>query len=348
MDGYTGHISDVHIALYRGAYQIDSINIRKINGKIEEPFLLIPKMDLAVQWSALFKGGLVAEVTCFRPEVNFAFSEDENASQTGAENDWTQVVKDLIPIQINKFSVVDGTINLTNIVSQPSTDLSMKNFQLEIENIRNVDDNSDSLPSPVRASGDLPGYDGKLTFDARMQLLKQIPDFDYNLKLSGLQLQKLNTLAKRYAGIDFESGSLDLISEMKLTDNQIQGYLKPLTRDMQIFEWNEGDQRTVTQFVRELLAEGGNKILENKLKDQVATRIPLEGNIENIETDFWPILIGVLRNAYVSALTDTFDNTLSVKEAWELYREDRRNKREERKKERKEKRQERKAERARN
>lgn len=345
LDGYTGHVDDVEIALYRGAYQIDSLNIRKVNGKIEEPFISIPKMDLSVQWKSLFKGKLVAEVVCTRPEVNFAFSEDEEASQTGTEQDWTQVIKDLLPIDINRFTVVDGTINLTNVVSQPSTDLSMKNFDLEIANIRNVVDNANKFPSPVKASGDLPGYGGTMTFDADMQLLKKMPDFNYNLKLNNLQLVKLNDLSKRYAGIDFEKGSLDLVSEMEMVDGKLKGYLKPLTHDMQIFEWNEGDKRTVTQFVIELLAEGGNKLLENKVKDQVATRIPLNGTVENIETGLWPTVIGVLRNGYVSALTDSFDNTLSVKEAWQLFREDRREQREERREERQEKREERKAER---
>ncbi|GHB53306.1 DUF748 domain-containing protein [Persicitalea jodogahamensis] len=345
LDGYTGHVNDVDIALYRGAYQIDSLNIRKVNGKIEEPFISIPKMDLSVEWKSLFKGKLVAEVVCTRPEINFAFSEDENASQTGVETDWTQVIKDLLPININRFTVVDGTINLTNVVSQPSTDLSMHNFDLEIANIRNVVVSDNKFPSPVKASGDLPGYDGTLTFDADMQLLKKMPDFNYNLKLSNLQLVKLNELSKRYGGIDFEKGSLDLVSEMEVVDGKLQGYLKPLTHDMQIFEWNEGDNRTITQFVKELIAEGGNKVLENKVKDQVATRIPLEGTINDVKTGIWPTIIGVLRNGYVSALTDTFDNTLSVKEAWQLYREDRRKQRQERREERKENREEKKAER---
>lgn len=348
LDGYTGHVNDVDIALYRGAYQIDSLNIRKVAGKIEEPFISIPKMDLSVEWKSLFKGKLVAEVVCTRPEINFAFSENEEASQTGTEQDWTQVIKDLLPININRFTVVDGTINLTNVVSQPSTDLSMKNFDLEIANIRNVLVNDNKFPSPVKASGDLPGYGGTLTFDADMQLLKQMPDFNYNLRLNNLQLVKLNDLSKRYAGIDFEKGTLDLVSEMEMVDGKLQGYLKPLTHDMKIFEWNEGDERIVTQFVVELLAESGNKLLENKVKDQVATRIPLSGTVENIEIGVWSTLVGVLRNGYVSALTDSFDNTLSVKEAWQLYREDRREMREEGRKERKEKREERKAERKKN
>jgi hypothetical protein len=345
MDGYTGHVSDIDIALYRGAYQIDDINIRKVNGKIEEPFLLIPKMDLSVQWKSLFRGKLVGEVTCYRPEINFAFSEDENASQTGTEHDWTQTVKDLMPMEINKFMVVDGKIDLTNVVSQPSTDLSMHNFQLIISNIRNVEDKADKMPSPLVASGDIQGYGGTLNVDANLQLLKKTPDFEYNLKMEDLSLVELNPLAKRYGGVDFEKGTLDLVSELKMEDGVIQGYLKPLTHNMKIFEWHEGDNRTITGFIRELLAEGANQILENKYKDQVATRVPLQGTVEDIKTDFWPILIGVLRNAYVSALTDTFDNTLSVKEAWDLYRKDRRSKREEKKEERKETKEERRKER---
>lgn len=349
LDGYTGHVDDVDISLYRGAYQIDNLNIRKVNGKIEKPFVLIPKMDLSVQWKAIFDGKLVAEVVCYQPEINFAFSDGEGdgdpTSQTGAENDWTQTLKDLLPIDINKFEVVDGTVNLTNIVSQPATDLSMKNFQVSIANIRNVIDDTVKLPSPVTASGDLPGIGGKMDFKADMQLLKEMPDFRYYMKINNMQLVKLNPLAMHYAGIDFDQGTLDLVSEMKMEDGNIKGYLKPLTHNMKIFEWNEGDNRSVTRFVKELLAEGANKLLENKTKDQLATRIPLQGRAENVGTSIWPIIINVLRNGYVSALTDTFDNTLSVKDAWNLYREDRREQRQERKEDRKEERQEKREER---
>ncbi|GAB3320409.1 hypothetical protein GCM10027299_13650 [Larkinella ripae] len=346
MGAYTGHVEDVNIALIRGSYQIEDLRIRKINGKIKEPFLSVPTIDLSVEWRSLFKGALVAEVECFRPELNFAFSNNEQASQTGKELDWTQLVKDLLPIKINRFAAYDGKIDLVNLFEATKTDFSLEKFNVDIRNIRNVEDKQSRLPSPVTASADVPGWGGTLKFDAGMNLLKQIPDFNYNMSLNSLQLVKLNDLAREYGNVDFERGTVSVVSEMAMNDGRFVGYFKPLTKDMKIFKLKEpGEKRTVGRFFTELLAEGGSEILENQKRDQVATRIPLKGTVENTETEVWPIIIGVLRNAYVEAFTTEFDNTVTFKDAVETLKEDYKAKREAKKAERKERREERKEDR---
>lgn len=62
MGDYTGHVEDIDIQLIQSAYQIDDLRIHKVNGKIREPFLHMPKTDLSVEWKSLFKGKLVSEV----------------------------------------------------------------------------------------------------------------------------------------------------------------------------------------------------------------------------------------------------------------------------------------------
>ncbi|GAA4448854.1 DUF748 domain-containing protein [Nibrella saemangeumensis] len=342
MGDYTGHIDDVDIWLIRGAYQIDNLNIRKVNGKVKEPFLYIPKTDLSVEWQSLFKGRLVGEIEAYDPELNFSFSENEEASQTGKEVDWTEVVRELLPIEINRFAAYNGDIELVNLFSATNTGLTLKNMDMEIRNIRNVEDKNAKLPSPVTASADVPGWGGTMNFNADMNLLKQVPDFNYNLKLDNLQLVKLNKVVRSYANLDFEAGTVSVVSEMAMTDGKMQGYFKPLTKNMKIFKWKEGEKRTVGRFFTELLAEGASEILENQKKDQIATRVPISGTVESAGTETWPILIGVLQNAYVEAFRAEFDHTLSVKETIEKYREARKEKREERKAERKERREERK------
>ena len=146
MSGYTGHVDDIDIPLIRGAYQLDDLRIRKVNGKIKEPFLYIPKTDLSVEWKSLFKGKLVSEVECYQPEINFAFSENEASNQTGAEVDWTAYLKKLLPININRFAVINGKVNLTSLITQPRADLSLQKFQAEIRNIRNVEDRKQTSP----------------------------------------------------------------------------------------------------------------------------------------------------------------------------------------------------------
>ena len=343
--GYTGHVDDIDIQLIRGAYQINDLRIRKINGKVKEPFIYIPKTDLSVEWKSLFKGKLVSEVETYEPEINFAFSESEASSQTGADVDWTAYLKKLLPISINRFAIVNGKVNLISLVTHPRADLSIQKFQGEIRNIRNVEDKNKKLPSPVVASGDVPGYGGTMNFSANMNLLKVVPDFDYNLRFSNLQLVKLNPLAKEYANIDFERGTVSVYSEMAMLNSKLNGYLKPLTKNMQIFKLNEHEGRSVGRFFTELLAQGGTAILKNQKHDQVATRIPLNGTIDNIETFVWPTIFGVLRNAYIEAFKGEFDNNITLQDALKSVKDDFKAKRAERKAERKEKRAERKAER---
>lgn len=345
MGGYTGHVEDIDIQLIRGAYQIDDLRIRKVNGNIKKPFLYMPKTDLSVEWASLFKGKLVSEVEAYEPELNFAFSEDEASNQTGAEVDWTEYLKKLLPININRFSVINGKINLTSLVTQPRADLSLQNFNAEIRNIRNVVDQGKKLPSPVVASGDVPGYGGKMMFSANMNLLKQLPDFDYNLRFTDVQLVKVNPLARAYANIDFERGTMSVFSEMAMLNGKLNGYLKPLTKEMKIFRLDENENRSVGKFFTELLAQAGTAVLKNQKKDQVATRIPLNGTIENVETAIWPTLFGVLRNAYIEAFRGEFDNNITLQDALKNIKDDFKAKRVERKAERKEEREKRREER---
>ncbi len=62
LDGYRGQVDDIDIALYRGAYRIDSLVIEKIDGDFPEPFVNIPLTDISVEWKSLWQGGIVAEV----------------------------------------------------------------------------------------------------------------------------------------------------------------------------------------------------------------------------------------------------------------------------------------------
>ncbi|WP_375446233.1 DUF748 domain-containing protein [uncultured Fibrella sp.] len=346
MGDYTGHVEDIDIALLRGAYQIKALVIKKVNGKVKEPFVKIPRSDLSVEWKSLFKGRLVGEVECYEPELNFSFSTNESTRQTGQGADWTQVVKDLLPIQINRFAVINGQVNLVKLFAAADADLSLQKVNGELRNIRNVDEKSGKLPSPVWLTGDVPGYGGTMRFDANMYLLKDVPDFNYNLKFTDLQLVKLNPIARPYANVDFDKGTMSVFSEMAMNDGKLNGYLKPLTKDMTIFRLKEpGEHRTVGRFFTELLAQGATEVLENRKRDQVATRVPLTGTVDDIKTPVWPTIFGVLRNAYVQAFEQKFDNDITFTDALQSFKEDFKEKRAARKAERKEKRADRKAER---
>jgi len=60
LEDYYGHVEDIDLSLYRGAYVIKDLKIlktEKVGKKIDSiPFFKTPVIDLSVQWKALLKG----------------------------------------------------------------------------------------------------------------------------------------------------------------------------------------------------------------------------------------------------------------------------------------------------
>lgn len=345
LEDYRGHIDDVDLSLWRGAYQIQEVTIVKIGSEIEEPFVTIKELDLSVQWKALWKGSIVGEVVVYNATVNFAFSEEKDKQQTGTEEDWTQLVKDLLPIKINRFAVKDSQVELVNLFSATNTDISLADLELEITNIQNTVSSSDpALPSKVEAYANMPGYGGKLSLDAKAMLLQQVPDFDYNIKFEKAKLTKFNDLAEHFTGMTFEQGDISVYSEMAMKEGKFEGYVKPLIQDMLIFSWKE-DNRKVGQWFKEFFSEGIKEIFENHKKQQLATKIPLSGDLGEVNTSIWTTIINALKNAYIEAFQYQLDNSVEYEEVGseELTpkekRQERKEKRQEAREERKQKRQ---------
>ncbi len=347
LEDYKGHVDDVDLSLWRGAYQIQEVNIVKIGSEIEEPFVKIRELDLSVQWKALFKGHIVGEVVVYNATVNFAFSKDESKSQTGTEEDWTQLVKDLLPISINRFAVKNSNVELINLLAATNTNISLAELNLEITNIQNtVSADDPALPSDIKVSANMPGYGGQLTVDAKAMLLQQVPDFDYNLTFEKANLTKFNKIAEHFTGMTFEEGKISVYSEMAMKKGKFEGYVKPLIQDMLIFSWKE-ENRKVGQWFKEFFSEGIKEIFENHRKQQLATKIPLNGDLGTVNTEIWTTIINVLRNAYIQAFQYQLDDSVEYEavgnapKTKEEKREERKEARQQRKEEREEKREER-------
>ena len=61
LDSYDGHVGDIDMHLWRGAYSIDDIVIVKTGAKRPVPFFSSRRVDLSVEWRSLLKGSVVAE-----------------------------------------------------------------------------------------------------------------------------------------------------------------------------------------------------------------------------------------------------------------------------------------------
>jgi hypothetical protein len=308
LPGYYGFIDDVDIHLYRGAYQVQGLTIVKVEGNEKIPFIKIPVLDLSVEWRALFDGAIVGEVGFESPEINFIGGG--KSDQSGKDVDWTAPIKKLMPLKINKLSIRNGKITFHDLSTKPQVNLSLTNLNGAAENLSNATDNANLLPSTAYLTATSLG-DGQLSAKAKMNVLKPMPDMDIDLKFEKVKLPALNNFFQAYAKMDMEKGTFDLYSELALLNGKVEGYVKPVITDLQVVDW-KNDKDKPLQLIWESIAGFLAEIFENQSKDQFATRVPLSGSIDKVDTSVWPTVWNIFSNAFVKAFEKNTDGTIKI------------------------------------
>ena len=337
--GYYGQVDDIDISLYRGAYTLNHLYLNKITAKSQIPFLNFPKSDISIEWKSLFKGRIVSEIEMFSPEVIYVFEDQETTPpETEGEadvDDWTKALTDLVPIDINHFEAYDAKVAFVELQTEPNIDLHIDQLHLTAHNLRNVQEKEKTLPSPIWATGVSVG-EGKVSLEGNINLLREIPDMDLAFSIEEANATALNEFTRHYAGIDFESGSVGMFSEIAITDGYMKGYIKPLLKDSKLIGKEDGFLGVLWEgFV------GFFKfILKNQGTDTLATRIPIEGDLNNVEAGVWPTVFNIFENAWISAFKGVVDDDIEFEDAFnveekDLSREEKKERRQERREKRK-------------
>lgn len=276
----------------------------------------IKEIDLSVEWEALLKGAVAGEIILQSPRLNFVAEEtaQETPDDTAVEEKehWTKTLKDLLPLTINRFEILDGKISYLDFTTQPEVNIYLHNMHLLAHNLSNVERAGEELPSSLSLNAQTLG--GGL-LDARMKLnaLKEIPDFDLNLQLKQVQLPALNDFIKAYGKFDVEKGRFELYSEVQLKDGQLTGYLKPFFEDLKVLNWEKDrEEGSFFQAVWEGIAGLFTEAVENQPRDQIATRVPVEGSVNEPGTDVVTTILNILKNAFIEAFEKGIEHSVEA------------------------------------
>jgi hypothetical protein len=313
--GYQGSISDVDISLWRGAYTIDSLILQSTEGDVPQPFVFIPVMELSVQWGALLDGAIVGEIEAEGAELHFVSGKTEGEDEYGEGVDWTEPIKELIPLQINRLEVSSGTIFYHDYGSNPEIQLDIRQLDLLVTNLSNASLQDSLLPSHIQLSGISIG-EGKLNIEGRMNALKQTPDLDLDITFEGVALPALNDFLRAYGKVDAESGVFSLYAELLVKDSQVEGYLKPIIQHLSIVSWKE-DRGKPLQLVWESISGFLSEVFSNQPQDQFATRVPISGSLQNVKTHLLPSVWNIFRNAFFGAFQSKVDGSISLEKELE-------------------------------
>jgi hypothetical protein len=311
LESYDGHIEDLDLALLRGGYDIQGIEIVKTGSGEPVPFFKGDRIEATVEWRSLLRGQLVAEGDLYRPQVNLVEAESEQESQLGKEVNWVDQFKELFPFRFNTVRVHDGTVTFRAPGIQTQDALKAQHIDGKLSNLTNVaDSNKETFAGFNFTAQVLDGGSAKV--DGSIDPLALKPTFDLNLRVSNVQLPQVNPWLTRFIKADAESGEFELYTELAAADGKFKGYAKPVMRDVNIYSSEEPEKNPLKRLWEGFIDLAAD-VFENQKEDQVAARIPFSGTIKEPDADLLATIGSVMRNAFVSAFARSLEGSISVR-----------------------------------
>jgi hypothetical protein len=221
---------------------------------------------------------------------------------------WPQEVRDLFPFQLDLVRAVDGrlTFRAPGIAAEES--LTAENVTLELRNLTNVQE----LGTASFAAVDL---HGRVRGNAPLMLVGEIapnealPTFDVDLALENAKLVDVNPWLREFLKADAHAGVFSLYAELAAAEGRFEGYVRPILENPEFFSIDE-DTDGPFKKAWEAIVGFGAKLFENRKADQVATQIPLSGELENPDAGLLPALVNLGRNAFVAAFAHSLEGSI--------------------------------------
>ena len=312
LESYQGSVADVDIALWRGAYGLDGVQIVKREGSHQTPFFSAPRIDISVEWRSLFKGSVVAEAKFLQPQVNLVQSKNEKEEQLGKEVNWADSLKELVPIRLNTVAVQDGTVTFRTPGIATNDALVAHNVSGTVSNLTNVvEQDKETFADFAISANVLQGGAAKVS--GSVNPLAATPTFDVNLAMEKVQLPQVNPWLRQYLKADAASGDFQLYLEVAAADGKFKGYAKPLMQNVDMHGL-EDENKPLLKKMWEGLVDFGTKIFENDDKEQVAARVPFSGALQNPKAGILEAVVSVLQNAFVGAFANSLEGSISLRD----------------------------------
>lgn len=306
IEGYRGHVAEVDIHLWRGAYTIRGVKIEKTSGRVPVPFFTAPAIDMSVEWKELFHGALVGEIHFEQPEMNLVNGASKATDQAALDEPWTEKIGDLFPLRINRATVRGGEIHYRDLNKKPAVDVEIDQLRMVATNLTNSRKLSETLNAEIEIAG-RPLRAGQLKANIDLDPYATKPTFAAELEMDALPLVKLNDFAKAYGGITFEEGTLKIAIALKSEQGKFLGYVEPVFNKMVIFDPKE-DAESPIDFIWQGIVGGLTRIIRNHPKDRFGTKVPVSGSFDDPAPAVMDTVFNIFKNAFVKAFEGTLKN----------------------------------------
>jgi hypothetical protein len=102
--------------------------------------------------------------------------------------------------------------------------------------------------------------------------------------------------------VDVTRGKLGYFSELKVRNNHMDGYVKVLFTDLDVYDPEQDKEKPFFRKAYEFLADGVADLMENRATEDTATKTSISGPLESPSANIMEIIGNLIRNAFFDAI----------------------------------------------
>jgi hypothetical protein len=305
LDGNADFLAEPYPA-FQAKYRVEEVPIRRLRpiGKRE---------NLTISGGTLFSHGdfeygprhrdvHLADVTVRKLLLDYHHSP----GTTGAEKKVAAAAEDTqpsVPVRIDRIAIEDGRLGLSSMAKD-------RPFRVFVDNadftLTNFSSGYRQGPAKAKLTGRFMGS-GAMRGNATFRDDKKGPDFNLLVEVEGASLPSINELLRAYGKFDVAAGTFSVYTEMKVRNGRVDGYVKPLFKDVKVYSPQQDKKKPVLKKLYEKVVGGLSHLLENKPREQVATVADISGTLDEPDTGTWQIIVRLVSNAFVKAILPGFE-----------------------------------------
>lgn len=206
-------------------------------------------------------------------------------------------------VRIEVLRVTEAELGFVNQYTKPPYRLFVSHADLTMTNLSNQSQEGDSS---IEGRGLFMGS-GATTFSGTFHPDQRGADFDIDLAIKDAKLPAMNDMLRAYANLDVTEGWFSFFSELRVKDGRIDGYVKPLFRDVNVYDPRQDRKKNIFRKIYENLAEGLAKLLENRKRDEVVTVAELSGDVGSPNARNMQVIMNLIQNGFFEAILPGFE-----------------------------------------
>ena len=309
LDGNADFLAEPYPGVH-ATYKVENVPLERLREFGERANLTLTGGTLFSQgefeYGPKHREARIADVTVRGLRLDYRHTEATAAAEKARGKEVAKVAKDqepAMPVEIERLRLVDGNLGLVTPVKDRRVRLFVSGADLDVTNISS---GFREGPAKAKLTGHFMGK-GSARAVATFRDASKGPDFNLLVAVDGASLPSINDFLRAYGKFDVAQGTFSVYSEVKVHNGRIDGYVKPLFKDIKVYDPQQDKKKPVLKKLYEKIVGGVSHLLENRPRDQVATVADLSGTVSDPDTSTWEIIVRLVSNAFIKAILPGFE-----------------------------------------